>query len=137
MFKPISNKKTSSCTFKTFWVGFTDWWLERCHPELADKSKDADKSTTNKVIQAVALGGLLIAAPVLAAAFAPLAAGTMSAVGTQAVAFVAQLGAIVIGLGFLLGIPAWVGWRTSKFCRAMCERGQDIQAGRRKKLRLL
>jgi len=83
------------------------------------------------------LVALVVAAPVFAMLFAPLAASTMSAAGTAAVAWVAQAGAIIIGLGFLLGLPAWAGWRVLRFCRAMCERGYDIQTGRRARVRLL
>lgn len=83
------------------------------------------------------LVALLVAAPVLAMLFAPLAASTMTAAGTTAVAWVAQIGAIVIGLGFLLGLPIWAGWRVLKFCRSMCDRGHDILTGRRARVRLL
>lgn len=126
-----------TCTFKTFWAGFTDWWAERCNPQAATKSSAPAKPTTNRVVQAMLLVALLVAAPVFAMLFAPLAASTMSAAGTTAVAWIAQAGAIIIGLGFLIGLPVWAGWKVLRFCRTMCERGHDILAGRRPRVRLL
>lgn len=121
------------CTLKTFWVGFTDWYAERCAPEATRSSEPAP----NRALQTLLLAGLVIGAPAIAALIAPMAAGTMSAVGTRAVAAAAQVGALVVGLGFFVGLPLWAGWRTHRFCRAMCLRGHDILAGRRARVRLL
>jgi hypothetical protein len=123
------------CTFKSFWVGFTDWYAERCTPEGA--SRERDKPRANRSLQTMLLVGLLVGAPVIAALIGPMAAGTMSAVGTRAVAAGTQVLSVIIGLGFFIGLPAWAGYRTYKFCRSMCDRGHDILDGRRVRVRLL
>jgi len=81
--------------------------------------------------------GLLIGAPAVAALIGPMAAGTMTAVGTQAVAMSAQVLSVVVGLCFFIGLPVWTGVRTHRFCKAMCERGHEILDGRRMRVRLL
>lgn len=122
-------------SFKTFWVGFTDWYAERCTPEGA--ARERDKPAANRGLQTVLLVALLVGAPVIAALIGPMAAGTMSAVGTSAVAAGTQVLSVIIALGFFIGLPVWAGLRTHRFCCAMCERGQDILDGRRVRARLL
>jgi hypothetical protein len=123
------------CTFKTFWLGFTDWYAERCNP--SGVARKDDKPKANRGLQTILLVGLLVGAPAVAALIGPMAAGTMSAVGTSAVAASTQVLSVIIGLGFFIGLPAWAGYRTYKFCRAMCDRGYDILDGRRTRVRLL
>jgi hypothetical protein len=128
-------RRSARCTFKTFWAGFTDWYAERCTPEGAARERNKPKS--NRGLQTMLLVGLLVGMPAIAALIGPLAAGTMSAVGTRAVAAGTQVLSVIIGLGFFIGLPAWAGYRTYQFCCAMCERGQDILDGRRARVRLL
>lgn len=123
------------CSFKSFWVGFTDWWAERCSPGGAASQKE--KPTHSKGLQMALIAGLLIGAPAIAALIGPMAAGTMTAMGTQAVAVSTQVLSVVVGLCFFIGLPVWAGVRTHRFCKDMCERGQDILEGRRSRVRLL
>ena len=127
--------RRAPCSFRAFWVGFVDWWAEQLNPGAAREAQPAPAA--RRVARIVTLGLLVLAAPVVAALFAPLAAGTMSAVGTQAVARTSEAAAVVVGLVCAVGLPVWVGWRTLRFCGQMCERGQDILEGRRPRVRFL
>ena len=135
MTKEFMRPRRAPCTFRAFRVGFIDWWAERLHPDASRRAQPAPAA--RRVVRVVMLGLLVLAAPVVAALFAPLAAGTMSAVGTQAVARTSEAAAVVVGLACVVGLPVWAGWRTLRFCGQMCERGQDILEGRRPRVRFL
>lgn len=120
----------SSCSFKTFRVGFSDWWWEKLQGGTPP-SKPA-KPPHSRSLQWLVLVLMLLIAPVVAGQFiGPAAASALSLAGTTAVAWAAQGLAILLGLGMLIGVPVWAGLKTYRFCQAMCQRGQDILDGAR------
>lgn len=132
-----SFKHSPDCSFKTFWLGFTDWWAEQC---LSPEQRSTHRQTlpqASKKLQWILLAALVLGAPALAAVLAPLAADTLSVAGTHVVARSAEVLAIAIGLLFVVGLPLWAALKIRRFCRDMCERGHDILDGTRVHARYL
>lgn len=119
------------CTWKAFRAGIADWFVEKTSSPAPSKAPlDAERAAPRLRKLAIVLV-LLLCAPFLAAAFAPVAAKSLSLAGPQAVAGASMALAVAVGLLFVVGVPVYLGWRLMRFAHSMCERGNELLAGSR------
>lgn len=124
------------CTLRTFFIGLSDWWAEQFLPATARPAPPA-RSTPSRLLQGLTLLLLLCAMPVLLSLFAPAVAHGFSFLGPRVVSRVAEGLLVALSVALAVGVPVLAGRRVFHFCSAMCERGYDIQTGRRTRVRCL
>lgn len=132
---PKGRNAPYACQWSYFWLGLKDFILEQTTGE-SESTSTAQVTRTSPVTTLFVALLALLALAVLVSQLAPLwISSPLSPSPRQLAEFTVTMTSMS-AVALMVCIPALLGWKSWKFCHAMCLRGWEIRTGQRQAIRL-
>jgi magnesium-transporting ATPase (P-type) len=124
---------TPHCSFRTFWLGFCDWFASRTAMTAGEAFQEArEEHGTFFPLKLLWLGISVVFLLIATVALLPFFVQQTTSAGatTEHVLWVSEWGTVLVVSGLAGIFVVSKAIKISRFCRQMCERGQRIEAAR-------